>query len=336
MRRALVTGCTSQQVGGTAGLKYDTISSLLATVLEASGFAVQHRKAEVTEDLSQFDLVVVGLAPLNSLNTLNIFSALWAVGEAERLGIPLAISIDDWAFKKLRGGYAGVLKDPASLTKPFFEFKKDFAWAKEHNDELIEVVLRLVDREWPKLLVPAFTWGDFDLLKKNLSWAPEQLYWDPSIVARKYDTVIPEERVRAWVLGALVENDRWLDKLGLEWDVKRFGKLPKEKGGKAERVMESVLVQAYADNRGVISIPYYHAGSGWWRNRYVYAASTRSIVLASNDDVRALGESFLLKPQDIERMSDGELDALAAAQAYEIESRYEPLESIVAKLSVLS
>lgn len=333
MAKVLVTGCTSQQVGRQPGLRYDSVSSLFAEIFRKAGCVVDHRPPVPEEPLEDYDLVLVGLSPLLSLNTTYKYGALDVLRRAEALD-RLVLYIDDWQFKSLHGQYATVLRKPDAFTKDFFSYKRDHAWAVAHNAELIETVRRLQDEPWPMTLVPAFTWGDRSHFDRHLAWAPRRTYLDPSILARAYNVTVPEQRERAWVLGALVEKDRWLDGLRLTWPVHRFGKLPKDKG-KGERVPEEELVQAYARARGVVSLPYYHAGSGWWRNRFVYAERTGAIVLAAPQEVESLGGDFTHAPADIEALPDGELTELAARQGGVLRSSYASVRELTDTVKAL-
>ena len=328
--KALITGCTSQQVGGNAGLQYDTVSSLLGKMLNLGGAEVEHRKVEIDEDLSRYDLIAVGVSPANSLNTLNVYSAYNAIHNGIERGLNLFIYVDDWQFKKLRPNFAKIAEKPEQIVKPFFEFKKDYDWATQHVDQLLSVTEILAAGSWPRVIVPQFTWGDMEILRDALPWASEIFTWDPSSLARTYNTDLSVTRERAWVLGALVERDTWLRKQPFTWEVKRYGKQAKDDGTKA-RLKEVDLVQEYANSRGVISLPYYHAGSGWWRNRYVYAERTNSIIYCDPADTKPLDPSssaFGWELSSIESLSDHELDELGHAQSRLMRESYQSPEEL--------
>ena len=309
--KLLITGMTSQQVGRQPGLKYDSVSGLFAEIFRRAEFDVEHRMVTVDEDLDPYYAIIVGISPVLSLNTLYVYHALEMVRRCEAEGRKLFIYIDDWQFKALRGQYQTIMNKPERLTKPFFEFKADHAWAVEHNAQLLATVERLKNEPWPECLVPAFEWGNRDYFDKHFSWAPTKHYLDPSVLARTYDVTFPAERKREWVLGALVANNKWLDaNCQLSWPLAKFGK-------DGERVRESVLIQEYANNRGVICTPYPHVGSGWWRNRIVYAARMGSILLAHPEEV-PLGSPYTGISENlswVEQASDKELDQLAKDQA---------------------
>ena len=85
----------------------------------------------------------------------------------------------------------------------------------------------------------------------------------------------------------------------------------------------------YANSWGVLAAKYPHAGSGWWRNRFIHAVRTRSILLADPLEVSELGEPYLKNPSDIESMTTGQLRELADAQRDVFYARETPKEQVI-------
>lgn len=321
--RLLVTGFTSQQIGNGTRLGYGPVVDLYVNALRDAGCYVEHRKLEPGESLKDWDCLIVGQAPLHALGSTYAYAPLEAIGRARAEGCGLMFYLDDWQIPNLMSGIRTVCKVPARLVKGIrkekgnddpstFFYKKDREWAVTKLDDIMVVCNAMKDRPWPRTLVPKFAWGDPTTLVKPLN-SKEFVYVDVSPYALDYPTVIPPDNQRygQWVLGILSDQREWTDSLGLNWPIKYIG----SKKAKAPEPMKEVdLVQLYADNWGVLSPPYQHAGSGWWRNRFVYSARTRSIMLADPKEVSCIGDAYTLPVSTIESSGIGGLREIADAQ----------------------
>lgn len=327
MTKVLVTGMTAQQCGRDPQLRYDPVSALWAAALREV-YEVEYRPAATDEDVVQFDGVVIALAPPASLNTLHVYTALSTLERCMSEGVPWTISLDDWAFGNLFSSLRTMSRAPWRLTKELFAYKHDWEFGRQNQDRLMVAINQLAHEPIPRVLIPAYTWGDHSIFEDHVH-AKEYICLDPSAFARAYelDPIPNEARRHTWVLGALVKNEQWVESLDLSWPVERYGV---EKGVK---LMEQELVQTYSEAWGVLSVPYVHAGSGWWRNRFVYAAQTRAIALATCDEVAPLGPAFTTPAQHIESLSTAELAALAEEQAALILGQITPRDEVVQRLS---
>jgi hypothetical protein len=98
-------------------------------------------------------------------------------------------------------------------------------------------------------------------------------------------------------------------------------------GGLTKRDRSSVMpeaevVQEYARCWGVLSPPYAKLlGSGWWRNRFVYAAATRTVFWGDPREAPQLGGAYELPLGKIETLGIWELDSLADYQADSLRGR---------------
>ena len=95
------------------------------------------------------------------------------------------------------------------------------------------------------------------------------------------------------------------------WPVDHFGR---SKDGQAVLPDERAVFNAYAARRGVLNPPYYHAGSGWYRSRYVLAAAAGAVLLCDPEDGAPLGPAFQVIAELVEGLSDAGLCDLAVAQ----------------------
>ena len=78
---------------------------------------------------------------------------------------------------------------------------------------------------------------------------------------------------------------------------------------------ESELVQMYAESWGVLSCPYWHAGSGWLRIRHDHAASVGSILVTESKELSFISPAYDVTVKEVEAMSLQEKMEVANAQA---------------------
>jgi hypothetical protein len=326
--KILFTGYTAQQIGNGTRLGYGPVADLFAEALRDAGCTVEHRPVEPDESLKDYDCLIVGQAPLHALGSNYAYPALHAIARARSEGCGLMFYLDDWQIPNLMSGVRTVCKEPKRLVKGIrkekgnddpstFVYKRHRDWAVQHLDTLMLTVNAMKDRPWPATFVPKFAWGDPTSLVKPLN-SKEFVYVDVSPYTAVYDTVIPpdNERYGQWVLGILSDQREWTNSLGLKWPIQYIGS--KKSKAPVEPMKEWDLVQLYANNWGVLSPPYSHAGSGWWRNRFVYAARTRSILLGSPAEVSCIGDAYTIPVDQIEgsgiprlrEIADGQRDQL--------------------------
>lgn len=329
--RVLVTGTTKQQIGGGTRLDYEPVADLLVKGLRRNqSWEVEHRLVELGEVLTDYDVVFVGLVPPLSIASHYLYPALNAIYQCETQGIPLVLYVDDWAFPSLISKIKTAVNNPEHLTKPFFERRYGHAWALEHRDLLIGVLEDLLQEKWPPTVIPAFTWGDHQVLQDRLPMLDQAVFVDPSAFARPYAVTKPEAKKRRWVLGTVSDQRTWLNKQGLEWPVKYLG----SRSSKADvKMKERDLVQLYQDSWGVLSPPYKQIlGTGWWRNRFVYAAQSGAILLCDPGEAAQLSGAYQVAAADIEKMSDDELLGLANWQYRELTSRQMSRDAVYSTL----
>jgi len=324
--RVCFSGFTAQHIGNGTKLGYGPVIDLFAAALRDAGVEVEHRRMTPGEDLTQFDCLIMGQTPVNAMTGTYIYGALDAIARARSCSVGLVFMIDDWAVKLLGSGVRTYAKKPERLVKELFEDRPNWQWANENLAHLEQVLYAMRDRPWPPLLVPKFEWGDPSKLVEPLN-SKKFVYVDPSAYATEYPTVIPpdNEKYGAWVLGILSDQRKWTDSLGLGWPVSYIG----GKRSKAEKSMKEVdLVQRYAQCWGVLSPPYDHAGSGWWRNRFVYAARTNTILLGDEAEVSPIGDTYRIKASEVEGLTVPQLRDLANAQREQLESWQWPKEKV--------
>jgi hypothetical protein len=194
---------------------------------------------------------------------------------------------------------------------------------KPWEKRLVQAATDLVAKRWEAGMVPVcpmYGFGDRSIVRKRM---PDEL--GPIEALDPTSTIIPTlqpviakpaaEKKRAWVLGALMPHDTWLERKSPDWPVEIVGsrKLIKKLGGQRFDTEQDVL-EFYNHHWGILSPPYPHAGSGWWRSRFLYAAHVGSILVTDKGEGDPLGDAYKLTISDVEKMSDSELAAAAIAQ----------------------
>lgn len=180
----------------------------------------------------------------------------------------------------------------------------------------------LIDR-WKAGMIPVcpmYPFGDRSIVRKRMPKEMSEIEaLDPtSTVIPTLNGVTqkaPQEKKRAWVLGALMPHDGWLERKNRSWPVEIVGsrKLIKKLGGQRFDT-EKDVVEFYSQHWGILSPPYPHAGSGWWRSRFLYSAYVGSILVTDKGEGDPLGDAYKLKMSDVENMSDDQLIEAAAKQ----------------------
>jgi hypothetical protein len=333
--RILITGLTPQQCGNGTRHGYRAVVDLYAAALRWAGHTVDHRAWTPGDDLTQYDAAIIGIVPFNSIAARHVYVVCDVIGRARQSGCGLVFMVDDWNFMTLRTSVRSINKDTQRLFTTI-KGRTYREWAETPDGRaMIDLVMNAMDtRPWPATLFPAFSWGDHSRFKLHGAAeipAREIVALDPTVFADPYELVkaVPDERKRSWVMGTLSNQQPWIAKLGLTWDVNYVG----AKASKAERsVKESELIQMYAESWGVLSAPYKRIlGTGWWRNRFVYAARAGAVLMCDPAEAPQLGPAYQLD-HAVEILSNDELTELAVAQADALRAHVWPADQLVSEL----
>jgi len=192
-----------------------------------------------------------------------------------------------------------------------------------YEKQLVEAARDLIAPRWEAGMVPVcpmYAFGDRSIVRKRMpnELGPIEALDPTSTIVPTLSPVTPLNptlKKRAWVLGALMPHDTWLEKKNLTWPVEIVGsrKLIRKLGGQRFDTEQDVL-EFYNQHWGILSPPYPHAGSGWWRSRFLYAAHVGSILVTDKGEGDPLGDAYKLTIADVEKMSDAELIAAVEAQ----------------------
>lgn len=282
------------------------------------GHTVDHRKVRLGEDIDGYDALITAMLTPMSIGSCNLLGALWAMSR----GMPTLMYMDDWQVQALFGGMEVVGRvGEKQLLKTFTggrPFYNDGDIAAPYVPILQEQARKIGSGEWGAAHWTgiAFDWGDKSILEAKMPTNVNVHYIEPSSLV-ELRPLPPTEKRREWVMGSLNDATKAVSKFGTTWPVAYWGK----KYG-VKPLPEAEFYVKTAESWGVLSHPYWHAGSGWYRTRFFHAAKAGNILLANPDEVRPLGAPYLsvaLHPQAVERFSDLDLATLAKRQAEAIE-----------------
>ena len=315
--KILVTGMTLRQTdSGNRLYDYVTNAIVFPNALREAGFQVDQRPVIPGEDLSAYEHVIVYIGPPNSMSSVHVFGALWALHarpDAE-------IAISDWQMQPVVSGFRTTLKygwDKLYMNPeqyPRFP-RRHREEAIAHQDALMSVVRRFVEDTWPRCYVCAWDWGDVTKLRLPCK---EIRQFDPSSMCWNLYENKGYEKGRGWVYCSLLDRQSWLERVseGAEWPIfqygnKRLGQL---------WLPEARLFDVMSRYWGYCAPPHDHHGSGWWRIRFILAASAGCVTVGKE----SFGPAFNLlgdppRLADVERMSDLTLAQTAEAQRLELE-----------------
>jgi len=317
--KILFTGCTAKQVDDDAykraRVKRIDDSSIICNSLRRQGYAVDRRKVKWGDDLNEYGLAIVGIGQFGSNNySGDIFNAIYALKTVKNV----LIFHEDWKIDGTMKSWTKMLEQEVfdkSVSKKWSD-GRHFYGGVDHpefdGDAAMEVIRKVAEGEFDHALIPAFDWGDKEKVRDiinmkniyNIDLTPYVLEnWNISL-----DTPTqPKERKH--MLASLVNHQPWVRRNKLKWPVDYFGaKSIKEA---SQLATETDVFETCGKYWGILCPEYPHAGSGWFRIRWIYAAIQKSVLLSSPKDTEALG----LPVQNIESLSDNELVDYAKLQS---------------------
>lgn len=336
--KILFTGCTSKQTDDDAHLRAHVKriddSTIICESLKKQGFSIDRKRVRWGDDLSEYSLAIVGIGAFGSSNySKRIFGALYAISKVDRV----LIFHEDWKITETMSTFTKALDDS------FFEKAKTKKWSNgqyfyddvDHPDfdpDLLKKIIKNIVEGKYDALIPAFDWGNKQLVRNiikskniyNVDLTPYVLQkWNiPLVVDQK-----PKEKKH--MLASLVDHRSWVKKNKLKWNVDYYGAKTIENAIKLETEFD--VFEKCGEYWSILCPEYPHAGSGWFRIRWVYAAIHKSILLSSPKDLEALGLKKL-RHFKIEELDDKSLTYYANEQAKAVLSHMWTVEQFDKKI----
>lgn len=330
--KILMTGFTSLQCkhpkdrGGSHHIKKLDVPYMIYETLVAQGHDVDWYPVVLGQDLSGYDLAWVNLAPGTSLNARR---GTLGAGYTLASDLPQVRFYDDWQMHTVISAGKSLANGPHRFYRVLQGTPLYACW--EHSDtDLIRAWESVicdglyslswdghVENDSHRYVVPKFGyWGDEDLIVRQMP-ASHVYPIDPTPLTKSQ---VPDlgsweladtPKAREWALASIMPHLDWVEKLDLTWPVAGFG----TKKYKWQRLKtENDVLRENAKRWGVLSPAYRHAGSGWFRARYLYAASAGCVVYADPEDVKGLGDAYVYDLGELQAENDTALRERAAAQ----------------------
>lgn len=308
--KILITGCTAMQVDSPR--KQNHLISNLESVkrcLESLGHSVEWRDVGLGEDLSQYDHVIVSLAPFASWGTRYMGGCLWAIMNHPRV----TFTADDWQVRGIHSSAQALWKREDYFEKTIWshwgkpDFLERYDLTCAHRHILRQAIRYLAYPQWQHdMLVPCWDGGrlaDLRLPAKRL------VNYDPSPFMTQY-LYSDRPKQRRWIFASLTAKDGWLEKQSFKWPVEMYGNVRKGH----PKVPEEELARIYAESWGVLSPAHNVSSAGWFRVRFHMAAAAGCVMFCGEDEARVLGPAYRVNVRTVEAMDDSELRCLAEQQ----------------------
>ena len=319
-KRILITGFTAPQVGSLRTNGINHLPYVFADAARELGYDVEHRITVLGEDLKGYDAVIVFIMTLFSVTTSYALGALWAL----RTRPDAAIVVDDWQVDAMINRFEIAARRPDHyLCQTLSATKRpgvDLIRKKGMLRSAIFSVVEDLSKTWEPhpVCAPVFPWGDISKLqlppKRPIAFDP------PPMVMPRLPVIKPvadHHRLKRWVLASLFDQRSWLESQSFSWPVTVYGQ---EKHG-YERLPENEVIDRYGVIWGMLSHPYEHVGSGWWRQRFLHATHAGNVVYGEEAELGPIGHGAHISLVEIERSSWRALRQLADHQRDLIEAR---------------
>jgi hypothetical protein len=319
--KCLVTGWTPQQGGRLPDLGYMTLTDCVIKLLRDLGHEVDARNVKPEEDLSEYGLIICGICSPFSVSGRHIYGGLslmdryWITGK-----IPVMSLVDDWEMHQIDQNSRSAKRGMYRLTREsVYAHRPGYDWALSAGGQaaMTRVIDRVTETGYPPAIFPAFGWGNHEVFQRMVT-AESYHCLDLTCYTPVYPVTRtwPSERRKEWILGVIKHHGPFLDTIkNHRWPVREIGG-GMTKRDKSSLMQERDLVALYGGSWGILS-PFYGrlAGSGWWRNRFVYAAMARTVLYCNPREAPQLGEAYMLPISTIESFTPGQLTDVAEAQA---------------------
>lgn len=170
--KVLVTGSTAQQASRVHAERTPTFSNLLVRSFQDAGVEAVLSSPKLGWDddfLSEFDLVIVGIAPTTSISANKIYPALITAEKCRNIG-NLALLIDAPESFKLPPSFRA-WQDMDKTLKSFYDRRKNYSEVAQDENlqaQLKSFISYLCEDPWPTTFFPTYPWSTKDYLVKNL------------------------------------------------------------------------------------------------------------------------------------------------------------------------
>lgn len=309
----LLTGCTAAQVSEKKNSRATTFTGLLHRALAKNSHNVTWIEPSVSlsrDYISEFDSVLVGLAPPTSTAAHRLYGALSVIDHARHEGT-LRLFIDAPEPKKIWAGIRSIYNNPENLVKDFYSKRSEYTKAKspEVFERIMSAVTYLYTNRWPNTLFPTLPWVSFSSVASYIPATDQK-----NLVGLSFDHYLYE---RTRNLPESTTRDFWVaDSYNTTW-VKAQEKLVQlpVKPLKASRwEPESKSLERLSNAIGCLATVYKN-GDPWWSPSIAQSLALGTPVVSDWLLTSMLGPSWSVLPSSVEELSSPARENLIKSQS---------------------
>lgn len=327
--KILITGCTAQQASSRTASRVPTFASMMAEALTRDGNEVDFVEPSFALNkhyLSEYELVLVGIAPPTSLSANKIYPAFAMANRARELG-NLAVFIDAPDPYKIPASIKSCYLNISDLHKDFYSRRKEyrlFASNKEMSEEVYQFIEYLNRNVWPTTFYPALPWSHPSAITSVIpNIESENLFGvnlDYQIFEESQETPI-EGSSDFWV--ADYPRSRWTGLLsaGLQSPVKPI----REKWDSREQISQNIKNSVGA----LVSV--HRSMEPWWSPFVAMSLSLDRPVATDWRYSSEIGNPWSILASTIEGMSFADRAFLAEKQSETYKDNLEELKQNLVK-----
>lgn len=311
--KVLLTGSTANHVSQRKNTRSLTFTKQINEALSAGGHEVSwvEPSVEMTKDyLSEFDSVIVGVAPPTSTSAHRIYGSLSVISHCWSIG-NLRLLVDAPDPRKIWAGLNAIKKNPDDLIKDFYSKRKEYKRIKDKEvfKKIYESIDLLTSEHWPLTIYPQLPWMSSASVSSYIPCTDNDnlfgICFDRKMVENslKNTSNVPEYFLSDYI------NSAWSikqEKL-VELPVLPF------KSSRWER--DSDTIAKMSKSVGCL-VSLHRNGDPWWSPALSMSLANGTPVISDWLLTSMLGDSWRVLPYHIENLTQDERNSLLKEQIY--------------------
>lgn len=311
MEKVLITGATSSQSSGDAHKRSARFAGLVNSAFNFCGYQSVMKSVSVahkTQDLDEYSLVIVGMAPFTSMSANKIYPALNTLSLAAEQNKAVVL-LDAPEPHLVFQSFKSVLANPDIFLKELYAGREGYV--NVHSDKklqkrLLSTIDFVVSGDY-EVVVPSLPYfnGSRDIYGIPGTKTLHQLNFDGLFVDRKFDVLNKESKF--WL--AESASNRWAR------DIAKTLSKPTLNVRRTQYDTESDYISRMQKAYGYL-LNTYKNSTPWWSANIVLALSCGVPVFSDWRHTGSLGMSWSGLPYTVENMSREERYELAVLQSH--------------------
>lgn len=332
MSKILLTGMTASQASSRADMRSVSFAGLIYRTLTRNGHTVYWIDPSINTvpgDLAQYDHIVIGVAPVTGLGSNRAYGALSMI--AHLFDDPrLVLFLDAPNPEQITHSLSAIIRDPDSINKAFYSYRREFDGAKEPSNRLriYTAIRRLFTEKWPTTIYPKLPWGSdiatASALPELASGAVTGINLDSLVFGRIAEA--PDRNPTTWATDNA--KSKWVEAINktieceiVPLKVQKFSTDPD-----VNKVIQNSI--------GVLIAPAKRKRT-WWTYRYAQALSGGVPVVTEWREAEVLGSEWTVLAASVEHMSAIRRADLAEYQRSSYIANIPTIEEAIVQLETL-